>query len=132
MSARPPDGPLTWNVAGLLADVTGTARTYPVAGVELDLDETELAQPIDGEVQLARTNRGILAHARLGTALKAQCSRCLLDITVPVRIDPWSVSSPQTWPLRTITSSTRVPVAMVAPRERASCAYVIVRLLGWR
>jgi len=87
MSVRPPDGPLTWNVAGLLADVTGAERSYPVAGVELDLDELELAQPIDGDVRLARTNRGILAHALLGTALKAQCSRCLLDISVPVRID---------------------------------------------
>jgi DUF177 domain-containing protein len=87
MSVRPPDGPLTWNVAGLMADVTGAERAYPVAGVELDLDELELAQPIDGEVQLTRTNRGILAHAQLGTALKATCSRCLLDLSLPVRID---------------------------------------------
>jgi uncharacterized protein len=87
MSVRPSDGPLTWNVAGLLADVTGAERTYPVAGVELDLDDTELAQPIDGEVRLSRTNRGILVHARLGTALKAECSRCLRDIRVPVAID---------------------------------------------
>ncbi len=85
MSVRSTDGPLTWNVAGLLADLTGAARTYPIAGVELDLGEdTELSQPIDGEVQLSRTNRGILADARLQTALKAECSRCLLDITVPI------------------------------------------------
>ncbi len=94
MSVRPTDGPLTWNVAGLLADVTGAARTYPIAGVELDLAEdaepnqpAELAQPIDGDVQLTRTNRGILAHARLRTALKAECSRCLLEITIPIDID---------------------------------------------
>ena len=88
MSDRPTDGPLTWNVAGLLADLTGAARTYPIAGVELDLGEdTELSQPIDGDVQLSRTNRGILAHARLRTALKAECSRCLLDITVPIDLD---------------------------------------------
>ena len=94
MSVRPTDGPLTWNVAGLLADVAGAERTYPVAGVELDLTEetefaqpTELAQPIDGDVQLTRTNRGILAHARLGTRLKAECSRCLLEITVPIDLD---------------------------------------------
>ena len=94
MSVRPTDGPLTWNVAGLLADVAGAERTYPIAGVEIDLeDETELAQPaelaqpIDGEVQLTRTNRGILAHARLGTRLKTECSRCLLEITVPIDLD---------------------------------------------
>ena len=47
----------------------------------------ELAQPIDGEVQLARTNRGILARAQLQTALKTECSRCLRDVIVPIRID---------------------------------------------
>lgn len=94
MSVRPTDGPLTWNVAGLLADVTGASRTYPIAGMELDLAEdeessqpTELAQPIGGDVQLTRTTRGILAHARLRTALMADCSRCLLEITVPIDVD---------------------------------------------
>lgn len=88
MSVRPSDGPLTWNVAGLLADVTGADRAYPVAGAELDLGEgVRLAQPIDGDVRLTRTNRGILANAGLQTALHAECSRCLLAITVPVRLD---------------------------------------------
>lgn len=88
MTVRPPDGPLTWNVAGLLADLVGAERSYPVAGVELDLgDDARLAQPIDGRVRLVRTNRGIVAHADLGTSLHAVCSRCLLELTVPIRID---------------------------------------------
>jgi uncharacterized protein len=88
MSVRPQDGPLTWNVAGLLADAAGADRTYPVAGVALDLgDEVALARPVEGEVGLTRTTRGILAHARLETALRAVCSRCLIEITVPVRVD---------------------------------------------
>ena len=32
MTARPTDGPLIWNVAGLLADAVGADRQYPVAG----------------------------------------------------------------------------------------------------
>ena len=88
MSLRPGDGPLTWNVVGLLGDVAGAARTYPVAGVELDLGEdVHLAQPIDGLVRLVRSNRGILANAELSTALTAQCSRCVKDIVVPIRLD---------------------------------------------
>jgi Predicted metal-binding, possibly nucleic acid-binding protein len=88
MTARPSDGPLTWNVTGLLSDVLGAERTYPVAGVQVDLgDDVRLARPIDGGVRLVRTNRGILAHAQLETALEAQCSRCLQDLTIMVHLD---------------------------------------------
>lgn len=81
------DGPLAWNVAGLLADAPGAERTYPVDGVRIDLDDLELAAPIDGRIRLQRTNRGILAHAELRTALALECSRCLRDVTEPVAID---------------------------------------------
>lgn len=88
MTVRPQDGPLTWNVNGLLADASGADRIYPVAGVELELgDDVRLARPIDGQVRLVRTNRGILAHAELEASLRAECSRCLLELTVAVRLD---------------------------------------------
>jgi uncharacterized protein len=88
MSVRPGDGPLTWNVTGLLADGVGADRAYPIAGVTLDLgDDVHLAQPIDGHVRLVRSNRGILANADLGTALQTVCSRCVKDITVPIRVE---------------------------------------------
>jgi hypothetical protein len=61
----PGDGPLAWNVAGLLADEPGADRTYEVAGVTIDLDDLTLAEPIAGRVRLLRTNRGILATADL-------------------------------------------------------------------
>ena len=81
------DGPLAWNVAGLLADDPGADRIYEVADVKIDLGEDlELARPIKGRVRLLRTNRGILAHADLRTALALQCSRCLRDIELPVEI----------------------------------------------
>lgn len=88
MSDRPQDGPLTWNVAGLLTDVTGASRTYPIAGVDLDLgEELVLARPIDGQVRLTRADRLILADAQLETALQALCSRCVREISVPIRLD---------------------------------------------
>jgi len=81
------DGPLAWNVAGLLADDPGADRIYEVDDVTIDLGEDlRLARPIDGRVRLLRTNRGILAHADLRTALALQCSRCLRDIELPVEI----------------------------------------------
>ena len=81
------DGPLTWNVAGLLADDPGADRIYEIEAVTIDLGEDlRLARPIEGRVRLLRTNRGILAHADLRTALALQCSRCLRDIELPVEI----------------------------------------------
>jgi DUF177 domain-containing protein len=81
------DGPLAWNVAGLLADDPGADRVYEVADVRIDLGEDlQLARPIDGRIRLLRTNRGILAHADLRTALALECSRCLREIEYPVDI----------------------------------------------
>jgi DUF177 domain-containing protein len=80
-------GLLAWNVAGLLADDPGADRIYEIQDVTIDLGEDlRLARPIDGRVRLLRTNRGILAHADLRTALALQCSRCLRDIELPVEV----------------------------------------------
>ncbi len=87
MSAPSTDGPLTWNVAGLLADGVGADRTYDVADVTIDLpDDLVLAEPIAGRVRLTRTNRGILADAQLTTALAGECARCLRPLTTPIDI----------------------------------------------
>ena len=81
------DGPLAWNVAGLLSDDPGADRILEVESVDIDLGEDlRLARPIDGRVRLLRTNRGILAHADLRTSLALECSRCLRDIEFPVEI----------------------------------------------
>lgn len=84
MTARPNDGPLVWNVAGLLAEAAGASRDHAVEGVRIDLEDLALAEPIDGRVRLSRTNRGILAQADLHAALALECSRCLRDVAVPV------------------------------------------------
>ena len=87
MTARPPDGPLLWNVAGLLGDGAGATRAYDVADVRIGLpDDLALADPIAGHVRLTRTNRGVVAHATLATALAAECSRCLRPARVPLEL----------------------------------------------
>jgi uncharacterized protein len=79
--------PLTWNVAGLLTEPAGSSRHYHVAGATIDLGEDlRLADPIEGDVRLARTNRGLLVQAAFKAGLDAQCSRCLRDIEVPVEV----------------------------------------------
>jgi uncharacterized protein len=87
MTARPPDGPLAWNVAGLLGDDVGATRAYDVDDVRIELpDGLVLADPIGGHIRLTRTNRGILANATLTTALAAECSRCLRPTRVPLEL----------------------------------------------
>jgi uncharacterized protein len=87
MSARPPEPPFVWNVAGLLADVPGAGRTHEVVDAQIDLpDELQLATPIAGPVRLVRTNRGVLVEARLSTSLAGECSRCLRPLTTPLEI----------------------------------------------
>lgn len=78
---------LTCNVAGLLQSTPGTARTYPVHEATLSLGgDARLAGPIDGQVRLARTNRGILVRADLATVLAGTCGRCLRPVVSPITI----------------------------------------------
>ena len=82
------DRSLGWNVAGLLADGVGTARSYDVGDATIELPEDlELASPIAGQVRLTRTNRGILVHARLTTSLAGECARCLRPLTTPIELE---------------------------------------------
>jgi len=79
--------PLTYPLAGLLAEPVGTIRHFDVRGVTLPLpDDLRLAAAIEGRVDVARTNRGVLVRADLRTALEGSCSRCLRDIEVPLEI----------------------------------------------
>ena len=87
MSGGPSGDVLVHNVAGLLAQPPGTSRTVAVAGVMLDLGpDLRQADPIEGTVRVARTNRGLLVTGRFATSLEEQCSRCLKDIEVPLDV----------------------------------------------
>lgn len=85
---REPAQPLAWNVGGLLGEDPGATRDYDVSGVTIGLgDDLRLADPIEGHVRLARTNRGLFVAADLAAALDTECSRCLRPIEVPVAIE---------------------------------------------
>jgi uncharacterized protein len=79
--------PLTYPVAGLLAEPPGARRHYAVHGATIPLpDDLRLAEPLEGSVDVARTNRGVLVAAQLATAIEASCARCLRDIEVPIEV----------------------------------------------
>ena len=83
----PPDS-LVIPLAGLLADPLGSTRRADLTGVVLEFDDGfHLAAPIRGVVEIARTNRGVLLHARIQTSLTTDCSRCLGPALVPVSVD---------------------------------------------
>jgi uncharacterized protein len=82
-----PGAPLTYPAARLMQEPVGTMRSYPVSGVMIDPGEgLRLADPIEGQVDLARTNRGLFVKGRFTTSLEAECSRCLRPIEVPLEL----------------------------------------------
>ena len=79
--------PLTFPLAALLAEPPGSERHYEIHGATIPLpDDLRLVQPIDGELRVSRTNRGVLVDARISTAIAGTCSRCLRDIEIPMTV----------------------------------------------
>jgi uncharacterized protein len=76
------------NVAQFLKSEVGTVRHVNIDETIPRLtDQIELTAPVHGDVELIRTNRGILARANLTTAAHLECSRCLEIYFEPLRID---------------------------------------------
>ena len=79
--------PLTFNVAGLLAESAGSVREYRVGDVTVDPGAgLVLTRPVSGGVRLLRTNRGLVVATDLRTALAGECARCLRPAVTEVRI----------------------------------------------
>jgi uncharacterized protein len=79
--------PLTFPLATLLAEPPGAGRRYEIHGVTIALpDELRLAEPIEGGLEVARTNRGVILRAELDAAIEQTCARCLRDIVLPVHV----------------------------------------------
>ena len=79
--------PLTFNVAGLLAEPAGAAREYRVEDVAVDPgDGMVLTRPVSGGVRLLRTNRGLVVATDLRTAIAGECARCLRPAVTELRI----------------------------------------------
>jgi hypothetical protein len=64
-----------------MTEPAGAVRDIHVAAPPLDFGE-DLVQvrDLEGDVRLTRTNRGILVHGVLRSAIAQTCSRCLRDL----------------------------------------------------
>jgi uncharacterized protein len=80
--------PLTYPLAGLLAEPAGSERRYEIHGATIPLpDDLTLTEPIEGRLRISRTNRGVLVDATLSTSIAGSCSRCLRDIEIPMTVE---------------------------------------------
>jgi len=76
---------LSYSVAALLRATPGTARSFDIFLPTLEIaDDVRLASPVEGDVQLSRTGRGILAKGRVHTTFIEPCARCLGDTAAGV------------------------------------------------
>ena len=75
-------------MTGLLAEPLGSIRDFGVSAPALDLGpDLRQTTGVEGEVRLTKTNRGLLVHGRLSTAIEQVCSRCLRELEWPVEIE---------------------------------------------
>jgi uncharacterized protein len=65
------------NVAGLLHETPGATRDVRLRDHYVSLGpHVELAGPLDADLRLQRTNRGILVRGRVRAPLRRTCARC--------------------------------------------------------
>jgi len=72
------------NVSQQLKEPIGSVRNYQVGGT---VDITGSGSPVQGEVRLIRTNRGIMTKGILHTKVEVTCSRCLSLFNQPLTLD---------------------------------------------
>ncbi len=77
---------MKYNVSHLLRESVGTTQVFELNDPPRKIEEgIETVSPTVGTVRLTRTNRGIVADATVSTMVAQVCSRCIADITVPLR-----------------------------------------------
>lgn len=76
-----------FNVAGLLHEPPGATRDLRLRDHYVSLaPDVELAGPLDADLHLQRTNRGILARGELRAPLRRICARCTDAFVEEVRV----------------------------------------------
>jgi len=66
-----------FNVAGLLHEPAGASRDVHLRDHYVTLgSEVELAGPVDADLRLQRTNRGVIVRGELRAPLRRTCARC--------------------------------------------------------
>ncbi|MGH2356408.1 MAG: YceD family protein [Candidatus Limnocylindria bacterium] len=75
-----------FNVAGLLHEPPGSTRELTLRDHYVSLGpDVELAGPIDADLQLQRTNRGVLLRGEVRAPLRRTCARCTDPFVEEVR-----------------------------------------------
>ena len=68
---------ISFNLAGLLHEPPGSVRDVRVRDRYVNLGpDVELAGPLDADLRLQRTNRGILVRGEVRAPLRRTCARC--------------------------------------------------------
>jgi uncharacterized protein len=76
-----------FNLAGLLHEPPGSTRDIRLRDHYLNLGpDLELAGPIDADIRLQRTNRGVLLRGELRASLRRTCARCTDAFVEEVRV----------------------------------------------
>jgi len=78
---------MQFNVAQLLKETVGQIRHYEIDEIAEVIDGTEGGCNIEGDIELLRTDRGILVRGVLNTTVKCVCSRCLEIFEYPLRLE---------------------------------------------
>jgi uncharacterized protein len=77
---------MRFHVAQLLKDGIGATRSYEVHEADVVVADDGSRGPVEGTLNLLRTNSGILARATLRLHYPDVCSRCLTPIEVPLEL----------------------------------------------
>ena len=72
------------NVAGLLREPAGTARTVELGPLNWTDPTAPGGRRLLGSLRLQRTNRGIVVNGRVRTVARRSCIRCLDEFDEPV------------------------------------------------
>ena len=79
---------ISFNVAGLLHEPPGAIRDARLRDRYVSLGpDVELAGPLDADLRLQRTNRGILVRGSVRAPLRRTCARCTDAYEEEVRVD---------------------------------------------
>ena len=91
------------NVSQQLKSSIGSVREYEVSEI---VNVADGGSMVKGEIELVRTDRGILAKGRLHTEVEVTCSRCLSLFSCPLTID----IEEEYFPITDIVSGASLPL----------------------
>jgi len=73
---------MQFNVSQLLKSAPGDERTYDFRDADDEIEKS--IAPVQGHVRLIRSDKGITVFGAVRTAVGCQCSRCLVEFSLPV------------------------------------------------